>query len=108
VAGVFVVDVSLALKPTGTEGLYTRCKALGFGVANGGGKEKPKTRSANRPQMFIKRYSERRSKAWHSHREGDTRSKRKRRDRATATPRIPGLLAPRDVTGKLFGDKPNA
>src|SRR5437667_11739341 len=73
-----------------------------------GGKENPKTRSANRPQMFIKRCSERRSKAWHSHREGDTRSKRKRRDRATTTPRIPGPLAPRDVTGKLFGDKPNA
>jgi hypothetical protein len=42
VAGVFVVDVSLALKPTGTEGLYTRCKALGFGVANGRRKRKTK------------------------------------------------------------------
>jgi hypothetical protein len=42
VAGVFVVDVSLALKPTGTERLYTRCKALGFGVANGRRKRKTK------------------------------------------------------------------
>src|SRR6266446_6594084 len=73
-----------------------------------GEKEKPKTRSANRPQMFIKRCSGRRSTAWHSHREGDTRSKRKRRDRARAAPRIPRPLAPWDVTGKPFGDKPNA
>ncbi len=39
---------------------------------------------------------------------GGTRSKRKRRDQAKATPRIPRPLPPGEATGKLFNDKPNA
>src|ERR1700730_12437698 len=68
------------------------------------------TRSVNRPQMFTKghkRRSARRSTAWRSHREGDTRPKGTRRDQARAGPRIRRPLARGDATGTLFNDKPN-
>jgi hypothetical protein len=42
VAGFFVVDASLASKADRDRGVYTRCKALGFGGANGRRKRKTK------------------------------------------------------------------